>query len=302
MMEENNTCVDISNAKKVSPKKPINTVLIVMGLVVALALGYLFRDLYGVPGFLKVASVKSDVELTKDQPVPGAANTGISDSNPVSPATPLVTESALTPQAVAKLTVDYINNNFDATKKTTLNKIFDDKISLYKFNVNYNSQVVPTYVSTDGKLFFTSNPVDMTAAPAASSNNNNTSAAPAGTITRGNFTQVNDASVCTENGKPIVYFFGSSTCPHCQWEKPVIEAVAKSFGNAISFHENIDSSADQAVFTIYDSSGAVPAVVLGCKYYRVGSGEGSGSAVETADLTKLICDLTGNQPGSVCNN
>jgi thiol-disulfide isomerase/thioredoxin len=300
MMEENNNCVSVTgNSKKRSSKNRINAILIIIGLIVALLLGYLFRDLYGAPGFLKSASVKSDAGPV-NQSVESPTDVNKVPSDPAIDQPAKITETSLTPQAVAKLTIDYINNNFDATKKTTLNKIFDDRISLYKFNVNFNSQVVPAYVSTDGKLFFTSNPVDMTVASAVSGNNNTAPAAPAGTITLGNFTQVTDASVCKENGKPIIYFFGSSTCPHCQWEKPVIEAVAQSFGNAISFHENIDNNADQAVFTIYDASGAVPAIVLGCKYYRVGSGESSGSAAETTNLTKLICDLTGNQPASVC--
>jgi thiol-disulfide isomerase/thioredoxin len=205
----------------------------------------------------------------------------------------------LKPSDVATKTIKYINDNFDATKKSNLKQMYDNLIVLYKFDVNYNNQVVPAYVSADGKLFFASEPIDMSKNLDGSSNTG-TPSAPTGTTVTGNFTQVTDATVCKENGKPIVYFFGSKTCPHCQWEKPVIEAVVKSFGSAISFHENIDSTVDQDIFAKYDTTGGVPAIVLGCKYYRVGSGEQDGEATETANLTKHICDLTGNQPASVC--
>ncbi|MGB9637370.1 MAG: hypothetical protein ACPLY7_01050, partial [Microgenomates group bacterium] len=52
---------------------------------------------------------------------------------------------------------------------------------------------------------------------------------------------VTDKEVCTKDGRPLVYFFGSSSCPHCMWEKPIIEKVAKEFVKEIDFHENIDS-------------------------------------------------------------
>lgn len=202
---------------------------------------------------------------------------------------------------VAAKGLKYINANFDQTKSTTLNKVNSGLYVLYKIDYNFNGKVVPAYISADGKWFFGTPPVDMTI-NADGTSTTNTPTAPAGTVVAGNFTQVTDATVCAENGKPLVYFFGTSTCPHCAWEKPVIEAVAKLFGDTISFHEKIDDfGTDQAVFSKYDVSGGVPAIVIGCKYYRVGAGENDGATTETANLIKHICDLTGNLPASVCS-
>ncbi|GAI38261.1 unnamed protein product [marine sediment metagenome] len=62
----------------------------------------------------------------------------------------------------------------------------------------------------------------------------------------------------------------------------------------------MDPSADMDVFSKYSPEGYVPALVLGCKYYRVGSGEIIGEEEENKVLTALICDLTENQPNDVC--
>jgi len=115
----------------------------------------------------------------------------------------------------------------------------------------------------------------------------------------GNFSISSD-EICKEENKPIVYFFGMKSCPHCNWEHPIIEEVVAKFGNNISFHNNMDSENDMEIFSRYSSSGGVPTLVLGCKYYRVGSGENLGKDEEKKVLTNLICELTNNQPVEVC--
>jgi thiol-disulfide isomerase/thioredoxin len=112
---------------------------------------------------------------------------------------------------------------------------------------------------------------------------------------------VSQDEICKEGDKPIVYFFGSSTCPHCIWEKPVVEDVVSKFKDNIVSHINIDSNNDADIFQKYDPEGYVPTLVLGCKYYRVGSGEQAGTEQESKDLTALICKITGNQPSEVCS-
>lgn len=119
--------------------------------------------------------------------------------------------------------------------------------------------------------------------------------------TIGNFSVSND-EICKEDGKPIVYFFGSEGCSYCKWEHPIIEEVAAKFGDNISFHNNnMDSEADMDVFQKY-STGGVPTLVLGCRYYRVGAGTQSGEEKETEYLTALICKLTENKPADVCSS
>jgi len=61
----------------------------------------------------------------------------------------------------------------------------------------------------------------------------------------------------------------------------------------------MDSDEDMDVFSKY-STGGIPTLVFGCKYYRVGAGTQSGEEQETKDLTALICKLTGSQPADVC--
>lgn len=201
-------------------------------------------------------------------------------------------ETAINPQTAAANALSYIQKTYD--KSITLNKVFDGQTCFYKIGLNFNNQVVNSYVSVDGKSLFPADPVDIS----------KTSATVPTEKVAGNFEKTTETNVCAENGKPIIYFFGSSTCPHCVWEKPVIEAVAASFGTNIVFKEEISTNGsaftDAAVFEKYSPTGGVPVLVLGCKYARVGSGESDGVNTEKANLTKLICELTGNQPGSVC--
>ncbi|MFH1451264.1 MAG: hypothetical protein ABIF89_01480, partial [bacterium] len=63
---------------------------------------------------------------------------------------------------------------------------------------------------------------------------------------------------------------------------------------------NMDSTEDQEIFSQY-SDGSIPTIIVGCKYYRVGSGENLGEEKETNALRAIICKVTGNQPESVCS-
>ena len=122
------------------------------------------------------------------------------------------------------------------------------------------------------------------------------------TSTIGNFS-VLEGEICQEEDKPIVYFFGSQSCPHCSWEHPILEAVVDEFGDLVSFHNNMDSDEDRDVFQQYSqvNQGYIPFTLLGCQYARVGSGENFGEELEVNYLTALICKLTGNQPEGVCS-
>jgi len=123
----------------------------------------------------------------------------------------------------------------------------------------------------------------------------------------GNFL-VTEKEICVQEGKPSVYFFGSSSCPHCMWEKPIIEKVAKEFAGKIDFHENIDNQTNMDVFQKYSNinPGYVPFLVFGCKYARVGSGESLGKdeaeskKLEEETLTVILCKLTEGKPETVC--
>lgn len=120
--------------------------------------------------------------------------------------------------------------------------------------------------------------------------------------TIGNF-QITKEEICQEKGKPVVYFFGSSGCSHCVWNKPIFEKTTKKFGDKISVHQNVDDfTTDKKILDKYSQihQGAVPFFVFGCRYLRLGSGEREGEQTEEKNLTALICKLTNNQPANVC--
>ncbi|MBU2545409.1 thioredoxin family protein [Patescibacteria group bacterium] len=163
---------------------------------------------------------------------------------------------------------------------------------LYKVKFSVEEEEVDWRITKDGQLIFpqTINLADFN----KESEESDTS------TTIGNFFVSND-EVIMEDGKPAIYFFGSETCPHCKWEHPIMEEVAKKFEGQISFHNNMDSDADGDVFSKYSKDGYIPTTIIGGKYYRVGSGENLGEEENVKNLTALICKLTNNQPAEVCS-
>jgi thiol-disulfide isomerase/thioredoxin len=122
------------------------------------------------------------------------------------------------------------------------------------------------------------------------------------TKTIGNFS-ITQEEVCQEDGKPLVYFFGSESCPHCAWEHPIVEKVTTKFDDLISPHLYMDDfETDKDVWNKYGQfhGGAVPFLNLGCRYVQLGSGERFGEEEEEKYLTALICKLTDSKPETVC--
>lgn len=197
--------------------------------------------------------------------------------------------------------VDYINKYLLQSGTTAkLDKIETERtVPFQKITLDVNGQKFSSYVSIDGKYLYAQDPIDISKAPASASTTGPEMTQKASTDVEGSFKEITEVDVCKESDKPIVYFFGSSTCPHCKWEEPILKSVIKEFGDAVSYHENIDSQTDIDVFNKY-SSGSVPLLVAGCKYYRNGSGEGIGEAAEKIALKQVICRATGNLPAEVC--
>lgn len=180
----------------------------------------------------------------------------------------------------------YINNTLLQNRATAnlINVTEDKEKGLYKLEFKIGNQELESYVSFDGKIFY----------PEAFSLDTATTTAPekvkGGETVEGGFIKLADQEICKENGKPIIYFFGSLNCPHCHWEYPIIKEVAAKFGDKISFRDNMNNITDKEIFAKY-SDGGVPTLVLGCRYYRMGSGEQIGAEKETEVLTKLIQEL-----------
>ena len=197
----------------------------------------------------------------------------------------------LSPQQAAEKAINYINQNLlqGGATASLINVVEENGI--YKFRLKIGQNEYDSYVTKNGKLLFIEG-IDLEKARKKVEE-------PKGEPTIGDFL-VSEDEICKEDGKPIVYFFGSKRCPHCAWEHPIVEKVAKNFQGYISFHNNMDSQADMDVFRKY-STGGIPTLVLGCKYYRVGSGERAGEEMESKILTALICKLTENKLVDICN-
>lgn len=190
-------------------------------------------------------------------------------------------------QAMAEKAIKFVNENLLAGGTAAILEGATDMGDVVRISLKIGEQVYTSYATKDGKLFF---PEGYEVVEKATSSQSS--------ATVGNF-MVKDEPICMENGKPIVYFFGSNTCPHCQWEHPILEKVMKSFENLISFHNNMDANTDMEVFSKY-SDGGIPTMVFGCKYYKLGSGESDGEEQETKNLTAMLCKLTNSQPSEVC--
>jgi len=103
------------------------------------------------------------------------------------------------------------------------------------------------------------------------------------------FSQKAGAEICKEEGKPVVYLFSTTWCPHCEWIKDTFDKVAKEYvaaGKIVARHWEIDINddiltpavettvpADQmAVYSEFNPQGSIPTFVFGCKYFRIGNG------------------------------
>jgi len=193
-------------------------------------------------------------------------------------------------QSTAEKAISYINQNLLGGEGTASLVGVTEVNGVLKINLKIAEKEYNSYVTKDGKILFPDGyEVDKIAEEVKQEDKS-----------VGDFLVSSD-EVCKENGKPLIYFFGSEGCPHCQWEHPIVEKVLKSFEGEVSFHNNMDSQADSEVFSQY-SDGSIPTLVFGCKYYRVGSGEAGGEEKETKDLTAMLCKLTDNKPSEICSS
>jgi thiol-disulfide isomerase/thioredoxin len=198
-------------------------------------------------------------------------------------------ESGISSQQAGEKLISFINTNILRGQGEASLIGTADENGVYKVKFNVNDQEVEWVITKDGNFVFPQI-IDLTEIQEPINEAGKTI---------GNFS-VSSEDVCMEDGKPIVYFFGSESCPHCVWEKPILRNVMSNFDGLIAYHENIDTENDADVFEKY-STGGIPVLVFGCKYYRVGSGEGAGEEQEAKDLTALACKLTDGNPGEVCD-
>lgn len=196
----------------------------------------------------------------------------------------------LSSKEVGDKVINFINKNIPLAGNAASLISIAEEGSVYKIRLKMGDNEYDSYVSKDGKFLF----------PEGYDLEKVSEPQPEAKDTIGDFL-ISGEEICLENEKPIVYFFGSKSCPHCNWEHPIIEEVTAKFKENIVFHNNMDLEQDMGVFSKY-STGGIPTLVLGCKYYRVGSGESLGEETEVKVLTALICRLTNNQPSETCDS
>lgn len=203
----------------------------------------------------------------------------------------------LSVEEAAKTGLDYINEKL-LPQGITASLVGEpsEEQGLYRFRIKLEDQEFFSYITKDGKILFPEG-IDLESEISPVQETPETQETQGG-FTIGNFS-VSEDEVCLEDGKPIIYFFGSRSCSFCTWEHPIMERVAEKFTDYISFHNNMDSGEDMDVFGKY-STGGIPTLVFGCKYHRVGAGTQLGEEQETKNLTALICKLTGSRPADVC--
>ncbi len=111
----------------------------------------------------------------------------------------------------------------------------------------------------------------------------------------------------TADGRPIVYMFSTTTCPHCIWVGPTFEKVAQEYedkGLIKAYHWELDIGDDAltagkeptipdehfAVYSSFNPKFTVPTFVFGGRYYRIGNGYESSHdlAAEEAEFRAVI--------------
>ena len=128
----------------------------------------------------------------------------------------------------------------------------------------------------------------------------------------------NGGAICTEDSKPVIRMFSTSTCPHCLWVDDTFNTVVQTYvtqGLIFAHHWELDTTtqtwddlltsevegtipdSEIAIFDTY-SGGYVPTFVFGCRYTRVGNGYESENDLkaEAAEFRAVIEELLDSVP------
>ena len=192
-------------------------------------------------------------------------------------------------QQIAEKAINFINNNILRGNGTASLVDVGEENGFYKIKFSLQGNEMESYITKDGKFLF----------PEVINLEETSPVAVETDTTLGSFS-VNNGEICKEGDKPVVYFFGSKTCPYCNWEYPIFKTIMEKFKKEVFFRDNMDLQADEDIFNKY-STGGIATIVLGCKYYRVGSGETGGEEAEIKNITALTCKITGSNPSDICD-
>lgn len=124
------------------------------------------------------------------------------------------------------------------------------------------------------------------------------------------FLEKEGAEICREDGKPVVYLFSTTWCPHCAWIGETFQSTINKYveeGKIVAYQWEVDINdnaltsekesvvpADHlAIYKEFNPNGSIPTFVFGCKYYRVGNGyeQVDDLASEQAEFEALIEEM-----------
>lgn len=124
------------------------------------------------------------------------------------------------------------------------------------------------------------------------------------------FVKADNATVCKQDGKPVIRLFSTTWCPHCIWIKDTFDSTMKELvaeGKIVAYHWELDTGdntltpeietkvpdSEQAIFQQFNPGNTIPTFVFGCEYSRVGNGYEAQQdlASEKAEFLAVINEL-----------
>lgn len=121
------------------------------------------------------------------------------------------------------------------------------------------------------------------------------------------FKETGNAPCADDSGRPLIFLFSASSCPHCQWVGGVFDLIAGEYagqGLVAAHHYDIETGDDlltEAVETRIpalhlsigkrgDPDGYLPYFNFGCVYDRIGTGyeEQNDLAAEAEEMCRVI--------------
>ena len=124
------------------------------------------------------------------------------------------------------------------------------------------------------------------------------------------FEMKKDAKICTEGGKPVVYLFSASWCPHCKWINDTYNKVVAEYekaGKIKAYHFDAETGDNlltsevesqmtdgaKSAYEEFNPEGSIPTFVFGCKYFRIGNGYESEDSLanEEKEFRTVIEDI-----------
>ncbi|MDO8639094.1 MAG: thioredoxin domain-containing protein [Candidatus Daviesbacteria bacterium] len=124
------------------------------------------------------------------------------------------------------------------------------------------------------------------------------------------FQEKKDAVILKEDGKPVIFLFSTTWCPHCQWIAKTFDKVVAEYVNAgkiKAYHWDIDINdntltteketkvpeKDLSLYNEFNPRGSIPTFVFGAKYFRTGNGyeQQNDLVSEEAEFRAVIEDL-----------